>query len=96
MDTRESNIAWWISGVLLILLIIVGYLWLSSKQDLSTVLANGHDAISAEREQIQKDCVDQNSLACKQDLSDLESILQEFSDNLRQATVTASTTGTVQ
>lgn len=89
MNTREQNLAWWVAGVLLVLLVIVGYLWLTSKQDLSTVLANGHDAIAAEKAQIQKDCVDSHSLACKQDLSDLEGILQEFSDNLKNATTTS-------
>ena len=92
MDTRENKVAWWISGVLLILLVIVGYLWLTSKQDLATVLANGHASIDAERVQIQQDCVDQTSLACKQDLSDLQSILQNFSNNLQNATITPATT----
>jgi hypothetical protein len=92
MDTRETNIAWWIAGVLLVLLIIVGYLWLTEKQDLGTVLSNGGNAIAAEKAQMQKDCVNPQSLACKQDLSDLESTLQEFKDNLQNAQLPATTT----
>jgi hypothetical protein len=95
MDTRESNIAWWIAGILLVLLIIVGYLWLSERASLPTVLENGQSSIAAERDQIAKDCQgpDMNRTACNQDLSDLASILQEFSANVEQASTTASTTG---
>lgn len=95
MDTRESNLAWWIAGILLILLIIVSYLWLSQKQSLPTVLDNGQNAISAERDQIAKDCnPDANTPACKQDLSDLSSILAQFSANINNSSTTmgASTT----
>lgn len=97
MDTRESNIAWWIAGILLVLLIIVGYLWLSERASLPTVLDNGHASIAAERDQINKDCQgpDMNQTACNQDLSDLASILQEFSANVEQASTTASTTGSM-
>lgn len=86
---RESKLAWIISGVLLVLLIIVTYLWLSTK-NLPTVLQNGRDAVAAEQAKIKVDCVDAQSLACKQDLSDLEGILQSFSDNLKQATAAPS------
>ena len=91
MDTRESNIAWWIAGVLLILLIIVGYLWLTEKQSLPTVLDNGQSAIAAERTQITNDCQGptMNTAACQQDLSDLSSILTEFSANVNNATTTS-------
>lgn len=93
MDTRESNLAWWIAGILLILLIIVGYLWLSQKQSLPTVLENGQSAIAAERDQIAKDCnADMHSAACQQDLSDLSSILAQFSTDIQNASTTASTT----
>lgn len=97
MDTRESNIAWWIAGILLVLLIIVGYLWLSERASLPAVLDNGHASIAAERDQITKDCQgpDMNKTACNQDLSDLASILQEFSANVQQASTTTSTSGDV-
>jgi len=91
MDMRESRLAWSISGVLLVLLVIVTYLWLSQK-NLPTVLQNGHDAIAAEQAQIAKDCVDQNSDACRQDLSDLEDILRQFSSDLEKATTVSTTT----
>jgi hypothetical protein len=98
MDTRESNLAWWIAGILLVLLIIVGYLWLSSRQSLPTVLENGKTAIAAERDQIAADCQGQNmnQEACKRDLADLSSILAEFSANIEAASSSATTTGTMQ
>ena len=92
MDTRENNLAWWIAGILLVLLIIVGYLWLSSRQNLPTVLENGKTSIAAERDQIATDCQgpNMNRDACNRDLSDLASILQQFSADVQ----TASSTGT--
>ncbi len=95
MNTNESNLAWWIAGILLVLLIIVGYLWLS-KPDLNTVLQNGHASIAAERDQIQADCQgpNMNKDACNQDLSDLASILQEFRANVNAAATTTPTAGT--
>jgi len=94
MDTRESNLAWWIAGILLILLIIVGYLWLSQKQSLPTVLQNGQTSISAERDQIAKDCnPDMKSAACQQDLSDMQSILAQFSTDVNNASTSTTTSG---
>jgi hypothetical protein len=94
MDTRENNLAWIIAGILLVLLIIVGYLWLSSRQDLPTVLENGRQDITALRAQIEKDCrgPEMDKDACNKDLSDLSSVLQEFSSDVNQATANGQTT----
>jgi len=92
MNTNESRTAWIVAGVLLILLIIVGYLWLSQKQDLNTVLQNGKTDIASVRDQINTDCqgptMDQD--ACKADLNDLASILKDFSADVQAASTTTT------
>lgn len=95
MDTRETNIAWWIAGILLVLLIIVGYLWISERNSLPTVLDNGQASIAAERNQIAQDCQGpkMDKTACNQDLSDLASILQQFSTDVQTASSTGSASG---
>lgn len=94
MENRENNLAWWIAGILLVLLIIVGYLWLSSRNDLNAVLENGKNAIAAERDQISVDCqgAKMNRDACNRDLTDLTAILKEFSQNLETATTSTNAT----
>lgn len=92
MDHRDNNIAWIVAGVLFVLLIIVGYLWLAARNDLMSTLSSAHESISAERDQIAKDCqgTDQTSKdACSQDLQDLADTLRAFSANV----ATASSTG---
>jgi hypothetical protein len=92
MNTNESRTAWIVAGVLLILLIIVGYLWLSQKQDLNTVLQNGKTDIAAARDQITKDCQGPNmdADACKADLNDLAGILSDFSADVQAASTTTA------
>jgi F0F1-type ATP synthase membrane subunit b/b' len=93
MDTRDNNIAWWIAGVLLVLLIIVGYFWISNRQSLQGVLSNGQQALAAERDQIQKDCSrsSPNTAACNRDLDDLRVLLEEFSKNINNASTSTTT-----
>lgn len=93
MDTNESRTAWIVAGVLLVLLIIVGYLWLSQKQDLNTVLQNGKTDIASIRDQITEDCQGPNmdTDACKADLNDLASILRDFSADVQAASTTTTT-----
>jgi hypothetical protein len=98
MNQNEKNTAWIVAGILLVLLIIVGYLWISTKADLNTVLENGKQSIAAQRDQIAKDCQgpDANQNACQSDLAQLSDILKDFSANIQQASTTATSSATAQ
>jgi cell division septal protein FtsQ len=92
MDTKDANTAWIVAGILAVLLVITLYFLISANSRLSNVLANGSDQITAERDQIAQDCgTAGDKAACNQDLSDLASILKDFS-----ASVSAATTSSAQ
>ncbi|MFZ1987776.1 MAG: hypothetical protein WAV21_01945 [Minisyncoccia bacterium] len=94
MDTRESNLAWWISGVLFILLIVVGFLWLSNRQSIPQVLERGKDQIQAATEQIAADCNGpvKNEQKCTEDLMQLSKTLATLNLEIYQARMSASST----
>lgn len=97
MDTRESNTAWIIAGILLVLLIVVGYLWLSTPKDVQTVLDDGYDSIAAQREELRIACQTPEGTRedCEEELEELSELLAEFSAEIDAATsseATASTT----
>jgi tryptophanyl-tRNA synthetase len=93
MNQNEKKTAWIVSGILLVLLVIVLYLWVSTKADLNTVLENGKISIKAEQAQIAEDCqgAKADKAACKQDLADLSDILKQFSANVQEASTSTST-----
>lgn len=85
---RKENVAWIVAGVLLVLLGIVSYLWLSTRADLMAVMAGTKGSITAERDQVTKDCkgTDQASVdACSKDLQDLADTLRAFSTRMNTA-----------
>ena len=94
MNQNEKKTAWIVAGILLVLLVIVAYLWISTKADLNTVLENGKQSIKSEQAQIAQDCQGptRNEAVCKQDLADLSDILKEFSANVQEASTSTTTT----
>lgn len=89
MDTRESNLAWIIAGVLLVLLIVVGYMWYSSR-DLDNVLQEGREDIGYYRDEIERHCsgpeMDQEQ--CAEDMEELSDLLREFSADIDASSTT--------
>lgn len=96
MDTRESNTAWVISGILLVLLIIVGYLWLSAPKDIDTVLDEGSVTIEEQREALRIACQspEGSRAKCEAALQDLSEALEEFSTEIDAATTSGSMVAT--
>lgn len=91
MDTRESKTAWTIAGILLVLLLVVGYLWLSSPRDLDTVLREGTDDVATQRMELERVCdEDRNSEECQQEIRELTDLLREFTAEINAATSSAS------
>ncbi len=87
MDTRESNLAWIIAGILFVLLIVVGYLWYSNTQDLDNVLQDGREDIGYYRDQIAEHCrgPEADEKQCAEDMEDLSDLLREFSEDIDAA-----------
>jgi hypothetical protein len=98
MDTRESKTAWIVAAILLVLLIIVGWLWLSQKNDLGNVLENGADRISAVRDQMKEDCQgpEMDAAACAHDKQQLSDILDDFKSDLMEASTTVTASSSAQ
>ncbi len=95
MNTKKQlTIAWTIAGILAVLLLIALYFVLNPKKDLGTVLQEGQQDITAQRDKIRADCnstdLDKKA-ACAADLQDLSDILREFSKDVAHATSTAPT-----
>ncbi len=87
MDTRESNLAWIIAGVLFVLLVVVGYLWYSSTHDLDNVLQDGQEDIGYYRDQIAQHCrgPEADAEQCAEDMEALSDLLREFSAEIDSA-----------
>lgn len=96
MDTRESRTAWIIAGILFVLLLIVGYLWLTTPRDLETVLEDGYDNIVAQRMELERACRNNNPREeeCQQEIRDLTQLLQEFTAEINAATSSAAASAT--
>jgi len=90
MDTRESNLAWIIAGILFVLLIVVGYLWYSNTHDLDNVLEDGQEDIGYYRDEIAKHCrgPEADEEQCAEDMEDLSDLLREFSEDIDAAATT--------
>ncbi len=96
MDTRESNTAWIIAGILFVLLIVVGYLWLSAPKDVQAVLDEGYDNIAAQREELARACQSPEGTRedCEEELQDLSELLAEFSAEIDAATTSEASAST--
>ena len=90
MDTRESNLAWIIAGILFVLLIVVGYLWYSNTHDLDNVLMEGSEDIGYWREQIAEHCrgPEADAEQCEEDMEELSDLIREFSADIDAAATT--------
>jgi len=98
MNTQESRTAWIVAGVLLVLLIIVGWLWLAQKQDLGTVLQDGKSDIASVRDRMSKDCQgpEADADACAEDKQDLSDILDDFKADLMESSTTVTASSSAQ
>ncbi len=92
MDMQKKlTLAWTIAGILAVLLVISVYFVMNPKKDLATVLQEGKEDISAQRDQIRLNCsgTDGTSKAkCQADLDELTEILKEFSKDIKKASST--------
>ncbi|MEJ0053877.1 MAG: hypothetical protein WDN10_04110 [bacterium] len=95
MDRQDATTAWIVAGVLAVLLVVALYFWISTRNDLATVLESGKHNIAAQRDQIREDCdgTPAKKEACSQDLADLAAILHDFSVNVETAATTTVTNG---
>ena len=92
MDTKKQlTLAWTVAGILAVLLIIAVYFAMNPKKDLATVLQEGKEDISVQRDQIAMHCSgtdDASKKACQEDLDELTDILKEFSKDIKKASST--------
>jgi hypothetical protein len=92
MDTKKQlTIAWTVAGILAVLLIISLYFVMNPKKDLGTVLQEGKEDISAQRDRIAESCNgtdEQSREDCQKELDELADILRDFSNDIRRATTT--------
>ncbi len=92
MDTKKQlTIAWTVAGILAVLLLISLYFVMNPKKDLGTVLQNGKEDISEQRNRIRESCNGTDTKSreeCQRDLDELTNILRDFSKDIRRATST--------
>lgn len=89
MSTKTHlKLAWAVAAVLAIALAVSLYVIAHPKKDLGTVLQEGSENVTAERDRIKASCngtTDADHAACQQALSELTRILKEFSKDLEKA-----------
>jgi hypothetical protein len=92
MDTKKQlTIAWTVAGILAVLLLISLYFVMNPKKDLGTVLQEGKEDISAQRDRISESCNGTDTKSredCQKELDELADILRDFSKDIRRATST--------
>lgn len=99
MDKKEARTAWIVAGVLAVLLIITVIFWMNVKKDFDEVQRDGYKNIGMLRDRIALDCPKEDAESqkrCRQHIDDLSTVLTEFSEDLKEATETATTTPTAQ
>ena len=89
--THNDSVPWLISGVLLVLVLVVGYLWLSTARELQSVLAENNQEIRSQRDVVAEACAGPKAdrEACNEALTELANILREFSADLSTAATTS-------
>jgi len=95
MDTKKQlTLAWTVAGILAVLLVIALFFLMNPKKDLGTVLQEGKEDITEQRDRIAETCsgTDADSKAdCADELEELADILRDFSKEIDKATSTAPT-----
>jgi len=93
MNTKKQlTIAWTVAGILAILFLVALYFAMNPQKSLGTVLQEGREDISEQRDRIKESCegTDAASQAdCQDELDELADILREFSRDIERATSTA-------
>lgn len=91
MDTKKKlTLAWTVAGILAVLLIIALYFVMNPKKDLDTVLQEGKEDITEQRDRITEVCdgPEANEGDCQNELDELADILRDFSKDIDKATST--------
>jgi hypothetical protein len=94
MDTKKKlSVSYAVIGVLAVALIVSLFFNFHEPATLGSVLENGKQDITAQRDKIREDCSSTDAAVRKQcgdDLQELADILREFSKDLDKATTTPS------
>ena len=93
MDLKKKlTLAWTVAGILAVLLVISLFFLMNREKDLGTVLQEGKEDVSAQRDRVAEACngTDEESAKdCNEELDELADILREFSRDIEKATSTA-------
>lgn len=93
---NKLTLAWTVAGILAVLLIIALYFVMNPQKDLQTVLQDGKEDITEQRDRIAEVCEgsEANQNDCQDELDDLADILRDFSRNIDKATTSATVSAT--
>lgn len=91
---QKTNTGWIIAAILAVVLIIMVLVLLNKPKDLDTVLSDGYKDLAMIRAELQIRCEgpDANEADCAEAREELQSILEEFSDDINAATSSMPTT----
>lgn len=89
---NKLTLAWTVAGILAVLLIIALYFVANPRKDLQTVLEEGKEDITEQRDRIREVCegTAANQNDCQDELDDLAEILRDFSRDIDKATTSAA------
>ncbi|MDP2158506.1 MAG: hypothetical protein Q8K68_12455 [Nitrospirota bacterium] len=89
MDSKKQlTLAWTVAGILAVLLAISLFFLMNPERSLDTVLQEGKEDITAQRERVAEACDGSNPTECNRELEELSTILREFSKDISRATST--------
>ena len=89
MDSKKQlTLAWTVAGILAVLLAISLFFLMNPERTLDTVLQEGKEDITTQRERVAEACDGSSPAECNQELEDLSTILREFSEDISRATST--------
>lgn len=93
MDTKKKlTLAWAVAGILAIALIVALVALMNQEKDLATVLEEGREDITEQRDRIADACEGPDAESqerCQNELEELSDILRDFSRDLDRASSTA-------
>jgi len=89
---RSNSTPWLIAGIAIVLLVIVAWLWMGTKRDLESVLADSRADIADQRAVIAEKCTgpQADKEECDEALDEMADILREFSADLNTAATTSA------
>jgi predicted MarR family transcription regulator len=85
----KLTLAWTVAGILAVGLIVALIALANREPDLGTVLEDGREEVTAQRDRIREACNGTDAAsqrACNEELEDLADILREFSQEIDRAT----------